>query len=107
MSQLSGVLGFVDNEAPLGGETVSTVITGAPDGHRDDVLYMGVRVGTTDECFYVRDVIGRAGASMTVGTGYAVGKCARLLDPMKVPDETRDASQSSNDPYPNLVGRDR
>ena len=77
MSQLSGVSGFVNNEAPLGGNTASIVITGAPDGHPDDVLYMGVRVGTNDECFYVRDVIARAGASMVVGTVYTVGKCVR------------------------------
>lgn len=78
MMQLAGKDYFVDGEVPRGGSKVSVVVTGDPNGHPDDVVYLGVRVAQRDICIYARDVVERASASMTPGLVWAVAMpCVR------------------------------
>jgi hypothetical protein len=89
MRQLAGKGYFVDREVPRGGETVSVVVTGDPNDHPDDVLYLGARVAQRDICIYARDVIERASASMTPGLVWAVSMpCVRPDEPASWRDVT-------------------
>ena len=82
MRQLAGKSYFINGEIPQGGGTVSVVVTGNPNDHPDDVLYIGARIAQRDICIYARDVVSRASASITPGLVWAVATpCVRPEEP--------------------------
>jgi hypothetical protein len=82
MRQLAGKRYFVGGEVPQGGGTVSVVISGDPNDHPDDVLYLGARVGQRDVCIYAREAVSRASASVSPALVWAVASpCVRPHEP--------------------------
>lgn len=83
MRQLAGKEYFIDGDIPQGGNTVSIVISGNPNLHPDDVLYLGARVAQRDICIYTREAISRASASVSPILVWAItSPCVRPDEPI-------------------------